>query len=572
MKPIAFAAARFRSLAEPLLERAREEPARTALVLLHDDENEEIVSHGRLHAGAMAWATLFRDSGILRGEMVIIALRHSLALVQAVWGAFYRGILPSVYASPGPMALNERYAQRLADLARGAGARAVVAMPELVPSLRRWLEDTGCRVIPTGPSQGSIAERDKASVIAPGQEEEIAYVQFTSGSTGRRKGVQLSHRAILDWMEALTRSLPLYDSDSQVSWLPLHHDFGLIFGMMMPVFMGFPTILISPFKWLRKPVVQLQAIHKHRATLSLLPNSALNHLVRGVAERDLESLDLKTLELLFNGSEPVYFRSQQLFLERFAPCGFRDSALATGYGMAESTLGVSISPRGERSRVDWVDGPAMTRSRRALALRPGEAGAVPLVSSGRPLAGMEVVIVDERRGRLPERRIGEIAVRGPGLFSGYRGRPDLSRQVLRDGWYSSGDLGYMASGELYVTGRKKDLIIVGGQNVHPEDAEQAAIDLLGIDPGRAVSFGIPDELTGTDRIVLVCELRGAIGDAERLAAEQRLRRRVFEDLDVVLGDVRFSDRGWIVRTANGKLARGRCREKYLDEVSGGGKG
>ena len=190
-----------------------------------------------------------------------------------------------------------------------------------------------------------------------------------------------------------------------------------------------------------------------------------------------------------------------------------------------------------------------------------------MVSSGSPMAGMEVAIMDERGSRQPERAVGEITVRCPALFSGYRGRPDLDRQVLRDGRYFSGDLGYLAAGELFVTGRKKDLIIVGGQNVHPEDIEAAAIELLAVDPGRAVSFGVPDERTGTERVVLVCELRRSLGDGERLEAEQQLRRRVFAELDVVLGEVRFTDRSWIVKTVNGKLARGLSREKYLSETA-----
>jgi len=352
-----------------------------------------------------------------------------------------------------------------------------------------------------------------------------------------------------------------------VSWLPLYHDFGLIMGLMTPLSLGLTTVLISPFKWLRKPVVQFQSIHRHRATLSYLPNSGLNHLLRGVADKDLPSFSLGTLDFLLNGSEPIYQRSQEQFFKRFAACGFRESALATAYGMAETTLAVSISARGERSRLDWIDGPALTRSRRAAASPPAKTGVMPMVSSGSPLAGMEVAVVDEQGAPLRERVVGEITVRGSVLFSGYRGRPDLDREVLRDGRYFSGDLGYMASGELFVTGRKKDLIIVGGQNVHPEDVEAAAIELLAVDPGRAVSFGVPDERTGTERVILVCDLRRPLGDGERLEAEQLLRRRVFAELDIVLGEVRFTDRSWIVKTVNGKLARGLCREKYLSEAA-----
>jgi acyl-CoA synthetase (AMP-forming)/AMP-acid ligase II len=557
----------FKSLVEPVIKRVKRDPEQLAVIFIEDDESEAKISIGQLHSSACTYARIFHESGIKPGDTVIIATGHSQDLLFAFWGTLFTGAVPSVFAYKGPMSTTSSYLERLKDMIRNSGAQAVITPPNLTRPLQESLSSgTGCRVLSTGDVTAGQNDLDILAQVHSTSGEQIAYLQYTSGTTGMQKGVELSHQAIIHFVQAFAKSLHIKNNDVIVNWLPLYHDFGLFAGFISPLFFERPSVLISPFKWVRYPKIFLEAIHNHKGTICFLPNSAHNHTIRYVSADSVKNLDLSSLRVLINGAEPILLKSQETFLERFAPNGFRESALASGYGMAENTLGVTFSPVGHRAPVDWIDIKEMQVSGKAVQAPPNAQGSKANVGSGVPLEGTEVAIVDEEGNHLPGRNLGEIIIRSPSLFSGYHSRPDLTEQVMRDGWYFSGDLGYLVGRHLYVCGRKKDLVIVGGHNIHPEDIETAAAAVPGVFPPAVVAFGIPDETTGTEKVILVCGLERPLDDSGRLEIEKQVRRRVFNELEVTPGEIHLVKKNWVVRTHNGKIARGLNREKYKKEL------
>ena len=570
-----FPADRARRLCEPLLERGWTRPQETAVIFIGEEGESEILTVGALLEQAAACGRGLANHGLGPGDLVLLSLGHCRELLYAFWGAQLVGAVPVILPYKSPLSTQTAHAQRLLGALRQTGARLLVTQPGQAAALAMELEEPAARVVSTerlAADAGLVARGEFAAWPGlPPDGEAIAYVQFTSGTTGSQKMVELSQRAVCSFIESLHAVLGLTPADVVVNWLPLYHDFGLFAGFIFPLLHSCPVVLISPYKWLRDPLFVLKAIQKHHGTITLFPNSAHNHTRRCAAGLAPGSLDLSSLRLLINGSEPIRYESQQQFLDFFSAHGLRESALASGYGMAENTLCVTFSPPGRRCAVDWVDRMGMQESGRALPLAPGSPGSAPQVSSGRPLPGVELAVFDPQRRPLGERCIGEIAFRSPFLFSRYRGDGAAGPGRLFEGWFFSGDLGYQADGELYVCGRSKDLIIVGGHNIHPTAIEAVAAAQLQVSPEEVVAFGLADEVLGTERVVVVCGLRSLPGEPERASLKRAVRQRVLQEFAVAPADVRLVRKNWLVKTQNGKIARGRTRDKYLADTAGKGE-
>jgi fatty-acyl-CoA synthase len=551
------------NLIQPVLARAQERPDQTALVFVREDGVEERLSAGEFGGELERHARHLLSAGIGPGELVILVMRHSRELLSAFWGAMRLGAIPSIFPF-----LNERldlsyYLAQLRNLVTYSGASVIVTSPDLIDQLAGFLTEGECRVILTDGSPGHSPEADLPPV---GDGEGIAFLQHSSGTTGLQKGVALSHRAVLNQLEACSAAIALNERDVVVSWLPLYHDMGLIAGFVLPIVTGTPLVLMSPFHWVRDPKILLKALHAHRGTLCWLPNFAYNHLARAVPLRELDGLDLSAWRMAINCSEPVRADSHRQFLARFAPYGFRGEALGASYAMAENTFAVTQTMPGEAPRLDWIDLEQVQRGRLAVPKVAGAPLATAYVSCGTPISGAEVRIVGEGGEILEERQVGEIVIRSNSLLSGYHRRPDLTAAAVRDGWFYTGDMGYLADGELYISGRKKDLIIVGGKNIYPQDLEAIAGEVPGIYPGRAVAFGVMDERLGTESVVMVCELEHPASEEAHRAIESELRRRIVQNSDVTLADVHLVDKRWLIKTSSGKLARAANRERYLQEL------
>jgi fatty-acyl-CoA synthase len=558
------------TLTQPVIERARQAPDQRCLIFVHEDGTQREVSAAAFHRDALHHAQALCAAGIEANDLVILVLRHSPELLSAFWGAMYLGAIPAIFPFLSEKLDPILYMRRVQTLVAHSGARVVITFPEFRQDLETLLADVNCAVMST---DDMLAQRLGAPGLPGGavaSGENIAFLQHSSGTTGLQKGVALSHRAVLNQIAAYSLAIGTNAEDVIVSWLPLYHDMGLIAGFVMPIVLGIPLVLLSPFHWVRDPKILLWAVHDHKGTLSWLPNFAYNHCARSIRPRDLNGLDLCSWRAVINCSEPVRHDSHQLFLERFAPYGFRAKALASCYAMAENTFAVTQSHLGEPPHVEWIDLPGLQQQKQAVPVAPDHPHAAPMVSCGMPIQGTAVAVVGESGQPLPERAVGEIILRGNSMLSEYYRRPDLTSQAIREDWYYSGDMGYLAAGHLYVTGRKKDLIIVGGKNVYPQDLEAIANNVPGITPGRAVAFGLPNKRLGSEGIVMVCERNRAVHGTDHNHIEAQLRQQVVRQMDVTLEDVRVVEQRWLLKTSSGKIARTENRDKYLREFRGGG--
>lgn len=397
-----------------------------------------------------------------------------------------------------------------------------------------------------------------------GESENDAYIQFSSGTTGKAKGVRLSARAILSCIDEMSVAYQLVSEDVIINPLPLSHDFGLFGGLLLPLIKGATSVQIAPELWSRNPTILLRAISERGGTICYLPNSGFELCTRFVRTSALSDLDLSSVKFWMNASEPIMPGTRRRFLDRFRECGLRQSMLATGYGMAENTLAVSFSGLQKPVPVDRIDVDKLQRDRLAVPVDEPDNAGMRVVGCGFPLNGVQVRILDEQGDELPERHVGEIAVRSDFLFNGYLADPEGTASCMKDGWFLTGDLGYQYDGQLYFTGRSKDLIILGGRNIHPDEIESVVIEGTDILPAEVAAFGYLDPDRGTERLVIVVV---ATGERRREwpVLEQQIRKQVWAAAGIAPDHIMSVRRGWIQRTGNGKRDRNAMRDRYLRE-------
>ena len=557
-----------------LCELYENSPDQTVLHWMDARQPEHPVSYRELICGAAGYAGALEDAGVQPGEVVVLILQHSEALVYSFFGAILHGAIPAIMPFLTEKLAPETYRRSLKSLFEVTAPAAVVTYPEFLAEVEAAISSGGSvRKVLLSTEIGPRAEPDFSAMR--GRErtpEDVVLLQHSSGTTGLQKGVALSHAAVFRQLDTYADAIRLRSGDTIVSWLPLYHDMGLIAGFILPVLRGIPLVLMSPFDWVRAPYKLLQAVSRHRGTLSWLPNFAYNFCAQKIRSRDLEGVDLSSWRAVINCSEPMHYKSHAMFLERFRAQSLKPEALATCYAMAENVFAVTQGGIDAPVTVDAISQRGLLVDRVARPAADREA-AMNMLSCGRPLANVEVKIVDDSRKELPARHLGEVLLRSDCMLSGYYRRPDLTEKAFLDGWFLTGDLGYLAEGEVYITGRKKDLIIVGGKNVYPQDLESLASEVPGVHPGRAVAFGVFSEELGTEEVVMVAEMEaGEIPQIEREETAQRLseeiRRRVTQGSDVALRQVRIVPQGWLLKTSSGKIARGANREKFLSEENG----
>ncbi|MCX7940059.1 MAG: AMP-binding protein [Thermoflexales bacterium] len=540
------------TFAQALLSHYREVPQRVAVFLQRAHHADLLITYERLVRGAAGVAQLLREHDVRAGEVVVIILQHDEPLVHAFWGAVLHGAIPSILPPLTEKLLPERYRKDLAALMRVTQPAAILTYSAFADEVRAAIaaasSSARCIVV----DEPRFAEIDTRVLGGLSRaESDIVLLQHSSGTTGLQKGVALAHRAVFNQLDAYAPTLALNTDDVIVSWLPLYHDMGLIAAFVMPILRRVPLVLMSPFDWVRAPARLLHAITRYRGTLCWLPNFAYTFMATRVRDRELEGVDLSSLKAVINCSEPIYQRSHELFVQRFAPYGFRREMLAASYAMAENTFAVTQTELGQPPMLNLQGG-------------VGNAGQV---SSGKPLPNVVLRVLDAQRRDLPEGEIGEIAIKSDCMLSEYYHRPDATAEAFHEGFYLTGDLGYVHRGEVFVTGRKKDLIIVGGKNVYPQDLEQLASEVPGVHPGRVAAFGVFNEALGTEDVVIVAET-----DIEDEEARARLAEAVREHLtrnsDVAVRVVQLVPPRWLIKTSSGKVARSANREKYLRAFAG----
>lgn len=513
------------------------------------------IAIGALWARAEAVQRGLVAHGLAPGDFVAIVLPTGAELVAAYFGVMLAGGVPALIATPSNRLADQQvYAARVGAILANAQAFAVYGDDEVAALLRaeRAALPPQTRILTAADLAGA-----PACAPRPPAGEDIATVQYSSGSTGPPKGVLLSHRAILNNLRALRTVLAVRPHDVGINWIPLYHDMGLIDGFLLPLLSGCPTVLIPTMEFMRDPAMWLWAMHRFRGTQTWAPNFAYALCAKRVREADLAGLDLSSWRLALSASEPILATTLRDFSTRFAPYGFRVEAFTTLYGLAENVTAVTAHPVDAAPRVDCVDRTALATADTA---RPAAAG-VELVSSGCPLPDCTVEIRDEQRRPLPERRVGTIWVRSTYLFARYHRDPEATAAALVGGWLNTGDRGYLHDGHLFFVARDKDLIVVGGEKYAPQDVESAINAVDGVREGCVAAFGVLNEARGTEDLAAVVETKEADPVAlERL--REAIRAAVLRATGLGLRHVLLVPPGGIEKTSSGKLARRATRLRY----------
>jgi acyl carrier protein len=547
------------TLVEVLDWHVGQHPDRTHLLLYGEADREEEIRYAELRDGALAVAAGLRERGLTAGETAAIMLPTSRAFFEAFFGVLYAGGVPVPIYPPFRPAQLEEHLRRQAAILTNARARVLIAPAEAtaiagllraqVGSLRSVETVDALRSAPTGPASPSAAGRS------------TALIQYTSGSTGDPKGVVLSHANLLANIRAMGRVMEAGASDVFVSWLPLYHDMGLIGAWLGCLYHAAPVVILSPLRFLSRPESWLWAIHRHRATLSAAPNFGYEHCLRKVVDRDIEGLDLSSWRMALNGAEPVSPSTLGRFADRFGPYGFRPEAMSPVYGLAESSVGLAFPPLGRGPVIDRVDRAALTGRGEATVARAEQSHALEFVACGRPLPGHQVRVVDESGRELPERQQGRLQFEGPSCTCGYFRNEEKTEALFDGAWLESGDLAYIAAGDVYITGRTKDIIVRAGRNIYPHELEEAIGDLPHVRKGCVAVFPSVDPETRLERLIVLAETRE--GDP---AALEALRARIEEQAGALLetppDDIVLAPPHSVLKTSSGKIRRAACRDQY----------
>ena len=561
----------FRTFLHLLQARAHNQPAAPACTFLADGETPaEARTYGDLYARARAVGAALQQRG-LAGERVLLLLPAGCAFLDAFLGVLYAGAV-AVPAPPPDGARQKRARLRLATMAADCQPRLVLTTAGLGPLVERVAAEVPeLAALPlavveelAGPAGGPPPDMPSGD-IAP---TDLAYLQYTSGSTSAPRGVRVSHGNLLHNSAGFFQRYAWTPDSRAVSWMPNFHDFGLVEGLLQPLYAGVPSYLLSPLTLLKKPHAWLAAISRYRASHSAGPSFAFEHCVRRITPEQRADLDLSCWRVATLGAEPIRPQVLAEFAATFGPCGFRTEAFAPGYGLAEATLMVSLKPAAEAPRSCTLKVSALQQGRVEITGDEDGPESRRLVSCGPPGPGMEVVVADpESRRRCPAGHIGELWVRGASVADGYWQQPEATAatfgaelvdepagEMPAGPFLRTGDLGFLHDGELFVTGRCKDLILVQGQNYYPQDLELTAERSHPcLRPGSCVAFAVED--AGEERAVIVQEVERSFRDADPLQVLEALRQAVAEEHGVPLAAVLLVRSGTLAKTSSGKVQR-----------------
>ena len=530
---------------------------RVHIVLWHGDGEETSFTYRHVAEQAQAVASGLRQAGLQPGERVAIMLPTGEAFFAAFFGVLYAGGVPAPIYPPTRPSQLEEHLKRQAAILRNAQAVLLIAAREtsaIARLLKLQVESLRAVVSVDELSQSPGSWKLKV------QAQSTALLQYTSGSTGDPKGVVLSHSNVLANIRAMGEAMEAGPTDIFVSWLPLYHDMGLIGAWLGSLYFATPLVVMSPLTFLVRPEQWLWAIHRHRATLSASPNFGFELCLRKIEDQAISGLDLSSLRMVANGSEAVLPDTIRRFAARFAKDGFRQEAMAPGYGLAENAVGLSLPPLGRAPVIDRIDRAGLTRQGRARPAAADDPTALEFVACGRPLPEHQIRIIGAT-GELGEREEGRLQFRGPSATRGYLDNPAKNRELFDGDWLNSGDLAYIAGGDVYITGRSKDIIIRAGRHIYPQEIETVAGGVAGVRKGCVAVFGTRDPQRGTERVIVLAETRET--EPTSLARlRQRIEEAVTPLLDAPPDEVVLGPPHTVPKTSSGKLRRTFARELF----------
>lgn len=520
------------------------------------DEASVFVTWREVYARALRARSWLGDLGVQPGERVGLVLPTSIGFFDAFLGTVCAGAIPVPLYPPVRLARLDQYHRQTAAMLDAVGARLVVSDGRVARLLGETVaQSRNCRLqVLEGLPEGT--DTSPFTVDA----DDLALVQFSSGTTVDPKPVALTHRALLAQVHALNRHWDHLPEASGVSWLPLYHDMGLI-GCVFPAMDAVADLtLIPPELFVARPALWLRTLGRYRGTISPAPNFAYGLCLEKVRDEEMEGVDLSAWRVALNGAEAVSAQVLRAFSRRFARWGLRPEALSPVYGLSEASLAVTFSDLERPFTSECFDAGLLTRDGVA---KPAEGG-TELVSVGQPLPGFEIEIRCADGHRLGDGHIGRLWVRGPSLMHGYLGRPEATRAALVDGWLDTGDEGFVHDGELYLTGRAKDVLILRGRNHAPEDVERAIDGLDGVRTGCTAAVSFRTEGAPTETLLLLVESRGDSADPERARAlAETCRREVLATTGLAVDRVEVLAAGTLPRTSSGKIRRGEALKLFL---------
>lgn len=550
-----------------LSQNLQQEPGKQILHLLKPGQVDQHITYRDLWEGAKNYCQILEQEDIHPGDVVILILQQGIDLVYAYFGAILNGSIPSIMPFLTEKLLPEKYRKDLVSLIEITKPTAIItnqAFSDELDGLQQQNAFLKSLIYTEDIDLTTSIEESKFQGLERNPDE-IVLLQHSSGTTGLQKGVALSHQAVFNQLDSYLKALRVDEDDVIVSWLPLYHDMGLIACFLLPILYNIPLVLMSPFDWVRAPYRLFQAISEYKSTLCWLPNFAYNFCAKKIRPSDLEDVDLSSMRAVVNCSEPMRLDSHTMFLDRFSQYGLKPSAITTCYAMAENVFAVTQDGIEKAVTYDEIDLEKFQLQK--IAIRPEkDKQVIIMVSGGKPIENTFVKIVDDKGNDCPERHLGEIVIKSNCMLTEYYHRPDATEKSFIDGWFKTGDLGYMADEELYISGRKKDLIIVGGKNVYPQDIESVVSEVEGIHAGRSVAFGVFNEDKGTEEVVVIAELERGFEDQSKMIAD-KIRKDVTRSTAVALRSVYLVDSFWLIKTSSGKIARTANKEKYLKEIN-----
>ncbi len=552
-----------RTLTEMLDHHAAETPDRLHIRIYNDECEKggagETLTYSQLQDGAMQVAAGLVASGLSPGDAVALMLPTGRDYFFAFFGILYAGGVPVPIYPPARISQVSDHLRRHFGILGNCRAQFLIATDE-TRNLGTLLRG-GVETIRAVTTVDDLSREKEIPPLPRVSASDIAFVQYTSGSTGEPKGVVLTHANLLANVRAMGRTIQATSDDVFISWLPLYHDMGLIGAWFGSLYFGLELVIMSPLKFLARPERWLFAIQRFGGTITSSPNFGFEFCIKRISDEKLSGLDLSSLRVVCNGAEPVSPKTISRFSEYFSRYGFKKTAMMPVYGLAECSVGLAFPPLGRGPRIERIERDTFSAGGNATVAPEGDDSALEFVGCGRALPGHEMRVVDAASHELPDRREGRLQFRGPSATSGYLHNPEKTAELMDGDWLDTGDMAYMADGELFITGRAKDIIIRAGRNIYPQELEDAVGEIEGVRKSNVAVFASPDPVSGTERLVVLAESR------RRDEKSHARITRAIEELSIDLtgqppDEVLLAPPNTVLKTSSGKIRRAASRDIY----------
>ncbi len=546
---------------------AAEHAERTHIQLYDDYSDGAEITYGDLYRHALEVAAVLQSLGLEPDETVALMLPTSRDYFVAFCAVLLAGGIPVPIYPPVRRQQLEDHLKRQSRILDTCKAAILITNDEAIAAARLLTVslDSLRHVFDLSNDLVTAASEELNRTFEPASRtpDDIAFLQYTSGSTGDPKGVILTHANLLANVRADGQALGVDSNDVFVSWLPLYHDMGLIGAWFGSMYHAVRLVVMPPLAFLARPERWLWAIHRYGGTVSAAPNFAYELCLKRISDEAIEGIDLSRWRIAANGAEAIRARTLELFSARFAPYGFARKAMFPVYGLAECSVGLAFSLLDREPVIDRIDRRQLTEHGRAVPVDvpAADVSTLELVACGRPLPGHEIRVVDENNREVPERHEGSLQFRGPSATQGYYNRPEATAALIRNGWLETGDRGYIAGGDVYITGRSKDMIIRAGRNIYPAELEDEIGDLDGIRKGHVAVFGTADHEHGTERLVVLAETRKRAEDT-REALSQSINEIATALVTAPADEIVFAPPNTVLRTSSGKIRRSACKALF----------